>query len=426
MDNLKEIQSIASSYRILYVEDDKDMANLLIKYLSNFFREVIYAENGEEALVLYKKDYFELVITDIEMPQKNGLDLSFEIKRIDKNQNIIITSAYSDLSKFQSSIKLGIDGYLVKPINYVDMNNLLLKLVLNIKKDKELISNKKKIEQAVKQVEKKNAQLNEYIDILDHVSIVSKIDLDGNITYVNKFFCDVSGYTEEELIGKNHSIIRHPEMPKSIFDDLLRTILKGQNWVGTIKNKNKQDEVYFVHITVIPIYEDNSEDLKEYMGIGFLATKEEMEKREFKKKVMTNYQEYRKNSVLNDKKIENLNIKIKDLLSNQQYVKDYNIKLEEKNLRLLAQIDYYEKEHLNMDDHRKKTIGRIDNRINNLEESNKKLKVSLNKKEKELEFISKDYDNKKNKIKDLLEHLDIQRKIILDLKNTIKEISEKE
>ena len=68
--------------------------------------------------------------------------------------------------------------------------------------------------------------------------LISKTNPKGIITYVNNLFCEVSEYTKEELIGKPHNIVRHPDMPKSVFKELWETIKdKKQAWTGVIKNK---------------------------------------------------------------------------------------------------------------------------------------------------------------------------------------------
>ncbi|MEA2018357.1 MAG: response regulator [Campylobacterota bacterium] len=80
------------------------------------------ASNGEEGLELYKKNSYDLVITDILMPKMDGIEMSKEIKEINQYQNILIISAYSDTKDFVTSIKLGIDGYIIKPIDYEQLN----------------------------------------------------------------------------------------------------------------------------------------------------------------------------------------------------------------------------------------------------------------------------------------------------------------
>ncbi|ACM92154.1 methyl-accepting chemotaxis protein/sensory box protein [Nautilia profundicola AmH] len=88
-------------------------------------------------------------------------------------------------------------------------------------------------------------------------SIISKTDLKGIITFVNKPFCTLSGYSKEELIGKPHNIIRHPDMPKSIFKQMWNTIEKGETFRGFIKNLRKDGKYYWVEAFIEPIYDEN-------------------------------------------------------------------------------------------------------------------------------------------------------------------------
>lgn len=101
--------------------------------------------------------------------------------------------------------------------------------------------------------------LNQYKRILDESSIVSKTDTKGIITYVNDAFCAVSGYSREELIGKNHNIIKHDENDLKIFKDMWKTIKNKQIWRGTIKNISKKGYIYYVKSVIMPILDDDGE-----------------------------------------------------------------------------------------------------------------------------------------------------------------------
>jgi len=86
--------------------------------------------------------------------------------------------------------------------------------------------------------------------------IVSSTDLKGIITYANRKFCEIAGYTKEELKGKNQNIVRHPDMPKAAFKELWNTIQAGKEWTGIVKNLRKDGRYYWVYSHITPIKTD--------------------------------------------------------------------------------------------------------------------------------------------------------------------------
>ena len=108
--------------------------------------------------------------------------------------------------------------------------------------------------------------LEEYKKAIDNSALVSKTDTKGIITYANDMFCKISGYNADELIGKNHNIVRSPEMPKSVFKDLWKTIKSGHVWHGEIKNLKKNGGYYVVDATITPIF-DHEGSIVEYIAL---------------------------------------------------------------------------------------------------------------------------------------------------------------
>ncbi|MGJ0301263.1 bifunctional diguanylate cyclase/phosphodiesterase [Aliarcobacter cryaerophilus] len=112
----------------------------------------------------------------------------------------------------------------------------------------------------------------EYKKAIDESSIVSKTDKNGLITFVNKKFCEISGYEEDELIGKSHNIVRHPSMTKEFFNNLWKTITNKEIFKGVIVNKKKNGLVYYVDTTIIPILDENK-NIEEFITIRHDITK---------------------------------------------------------------------------------------------------------------------------------------------------------
>jgi PAS domain S-box-containing protein len=87
-------------------------------------------------------------------------------------------------------------------------------------------------------------------------NIISESDIHGRITYVNRLFCEMTGYTKAELIGQPHSIIRHPDMPKKCYEHLWNNIKSGISWEGYIKNLRKDGAYYWVNASIHPKYDE--------------------------------------------------------------------------------------------------------------------------------------------------------------------------
>ena len=98
---------------------------------------------------------------------------------------------------------------------------------------------------------------NEYI-LRDDQSPISRTDTKGRITFVNADFCEASGFTEEELLGQPHNLVRHPDMPSEAYADLWKHLLLGQSWTGLVKNRCKNGDYYWVLANASPMWENGS------------------------------------------------------------------------------------------------------------------------------------------------------------------------
>jgi len=114
-------------------------------------------------------------------------------------------------------------------------------------------------------------ELEQFFEAFNYSAIISKSDVNGNITYANDLFCKVSGYSREELIGQNHRIVRHPDMPKEVFSQLWAQISKGEHFHAILKNKNKKGHPYYVDTYISPIY-DVDGSIIEYIAVRYDVT----------------------------------------------------------------------------------------------------------------------------------------------------------
>ncbi len=101
----------------------------------------------------------------------------------------------------------------------------------------------------------------------DGRSLISETDTKGFITFVNRKFVEMTGYSKEEVIGEPHNILRHPDMPKAAFEEMWSTIKSGTTWEGYVKNLRKDGKYYWVIVNIIPKLDEN-ENI-----IGYIASR---------------------------------------------------------------------------------------------------------------------------------------------------------
>jgi PAS domain S-box-containing protein len=372
--------NLLKQLRVLYVEDDEKIRESLASLFEKLFLDVIIAIDGKDGFEKFQSAYasdlnIDVVISDITMPVMDGIEMLKLIKEIDSNVPFVLTTAYSDVHYFKEAIKLNVTHYAIKPIN-IKQVTLHIQEICAVKFQE-------------KAVEKKQKELEEYLNAIDQVALISKTDTEGIITYANETFCEVSGYKEEELIGHPHSIVRHPEVPTRTFKDLWETISSGRIWKSRLKNLSKNKESYHVNTTIIPIYDKYDDKINEYISIRFLTTQEEEEKRAFKKQVIKNMGDIKKE--FNDLKEENQILK--DKLKFFDHVDLIQRQLDsekQRNANFRGQIKHYEVEINKIRKRSDKLITESKERINKIvrEKNDYKFKSELlNKRVTQLEDI---------------------------------------
>lgn len=125
--------------------------------------------------------------------------------------------------------------------------------------------------------------LNEEV-FFDGKTLISETDTKGIITFVNRKFVEMSGYTKEEALGQPHSILRHPDMPKAAFEEMWKIVKSGKIWEGYVKNLRKDGKFYWVIVNIIPKYDDNQNI------IGYTASRK-IPNRDMIDKIYIQYQE---------------------------------------------------------------------------------------------------------------------------------------
>lgn len=235
-----------SDIKVLLAEDDLINAKLLTELLEKKYNVVVTAYDGIEGIEKFKLEEFDVIVSDIEMPKCNGLEMIKEIKKLKPSIFTILQTAYTEASYFIEAINLKVDRFLPKPIN--------AKLLLSyIDEQEERLKTKRLVEEQQK-------LLNHYKQVIDDILIVVKTDTEGKIKYVNDKFCEISGYTQNELIGKTHpEVVSHKKlMKKELFDDMWDNIRNLNPYRMIIRNQTKNGSSYWIDSYFYPITDDKN------------------------------------------------------------------------------------------------------------------------------------------------------------------------
>ncbi|MEA1983944.1 MAG: response regulator, partial [Campylobacterota bacterium] len=116
MNDIPELRKRANSLKLLYVEDNEEARESMLVILKLFFADIVIAVDGNDGLKKFKSNNIDLIITDINMPNLNGLEMAQKIKEFNQEVPILILSAHNESDYFLQGIQIGIEGYLLKPL----------------------------------------------------------------------------------------------------------------------------------------------------------------------------------------------------------------------------------------------------------------------------------------------------------------------
>jgi PAS domain S-box-containing protein len=237
----------AVTLSVLCVDDDKAIRESLQTSLSRRYPSIaVYgAENGARGLDLFKEHRPDIVITDIAMPIMDGLRMASEIKQLDPEAVIIAVTAFSESHYLLKAVEIGISQYLLKPVNLMTLYGAIGRHIDTIALRGQVGIQNNRIRKLTMAVEQ-------------NPSSILITDADGIIEYVNPKFTAVSGYTPEEVIGKNPRILQSGLTAPDTYADLWRTISSGGIWQGELRNRKKNGEIYWVSMVVSGITDDDS------------------------------------------------------------------------------------------------------------------------------------------------------------------------
>lgn len=272
--------------KILIVDDDESNLSILNARLKDIY-EIKIAYDGPSALkIIEKVKDIDLILLDIQMPIMDGFEVAFKLQSSPNTKDIpiIFLTAKDDDEAFIKGFDVGAKDFISKPFRQKELE-------IRIKNHLTQFIQKKQIEIQNKELLNREKLLSEYL-------IYSETDINGIITKASKTFCEISEYTEEELIGYTHNIVRHPDTKDEVFADLWETIESGKVWRGEIKNITKNGHYYWVYATISPKYDENNN------LVGYVSLRQDItSKKDFEN------QEKRLNE-------ESRNLSLKELIGN--------------------------------------------------------------------------------------------------------------
>lgn len=277
---------------LLFICRDPQTVSATKDELEATFKKVFFEEDAKKAYETYfgenrTDDEIDLVLFDLQPTDEAVLK---QIRDSNKRIPIFITSSsFNDLNSLEV---------------------LQQKVYCAVSKPLDLDKVKEEVYAALRDVAKRK-----FTAYSNRVALVIRTDLDGNIIYTNDLFFEITGYTKEEILGQHHTIIRHPNTPQSLLDEMKNTLLNGDIWHGITKNITKNEEDFSTNATVFPIANSKGVTI-EYLSISFIVTKEEQNISKLKRYILDQKSAQIQQKKDLDKKI---NERIEVAIKNERY-----------------------------------------------------------------------------------------------------------
>lgn len=246
--------SVKKPYRVLIVDDDEQLLNFYKELLTNVGMECKSSINPLQALSFMDEFKPEVIITDINMPSCSGTEFA-QLIRQDENWSltpIIFLSADEEQIYNLTDINLDGEDFVLKPVK---PKRLIASITARAKQARRSESLNNELKNALRENEFQIISMNLH-------DIVSSTDVTGRITNVNDRFCHISGYSREELLGQNHRMLKSEIHSDSFYKEMWECISSGKVWRGSICNRAKNGDDYWVESTIVPFLDEKGKPYK--------------------------------------------------------------------------------------------------------------------------------------------------------------------
>ena len=402
--------SFLKKLNILFIESNTEDREHFSNILYKFFNNVVVCSNGKDGIDNFlekRQEYFvDIIICDKTLEDITGIEVLKKIREIDSEIPFIITSPKIEVDDLLIAIKYKATDYLSKPVNGKDMIFCIERVCHN------------KYHERLKLLMQQD--LEELRAVINEVALVSKTDLEGNITFINSYFTEITGYSQDEIIGQNRLILKDENTSALIYRDLFEKVKEGIVWEGKLKDISKTKEEYYIYLTVLPIYDKKNSNITEFMWISFLTTEAELEEKEFKKRVVKNMYENRRINTESRQKIDEL----MNQISGYSNIKTLLNEEKERKGKFTNQINFYENELKVMEEKIKEISEKASQKIKQVVSAEKEVREKKDKAIFLLNDVTIELEDKNKKVKKLTKELSAQMNLIKKLMISISEIEE--